>query len=132
MDTLRGEPEPQHDFASIIGEEHVDSLAEFLKNGTFDFTKYIDYTTKKPLQSDSSHGQQLYSDVCARCHGLDGKKILFDGVETVGFLANDNPWEVVHKIRCGQPDTTMPSGIVSGWSIQDAVDVLSYAQSLPE
>ncbi|MDO8568928.1 MAG: hypothetical protein Q7R57_09500, partial [Dehalococcoidales bacterium] len=66
------------------------------------------------------------------CHGADGKLILFDGKDSLGFLANDNPWEVLHKIRLGQPGAPMPAGVTSGWSVQDAVDVLGYSQTLPK
>ena len=50
----------------------------------------------------------------------------------MGTLAVDNPWEFVHKVRAGQPGTSMPSGMVSGWNIQDILDVLAHAQTLPQ
>ncbi len=53
----------------------------------------------------------------------------FDG-EGVGDPANGNPWETLHKIRFGHPGTAMPSSVKSGWSTQDAVDVLGYSQTL--
>ncbi|MDP2935449.1 MAG: hypothetical protein Q8O86_03045, partial [Dehalococcoidia bacterium] len=51
--------------------------------------------------------------------------------EFVGTIAVDNPWELLHKVRSGQPGAAMPSAIESGWQTQDAVDVLAHAQSLP-
>ncbi|MEE8358097.1 MAG: hypothetical protein V3R82_01620, partial [Candidatus Hydrothermarchaeales archaeon] len=48
----------------------------------------------------------------------------------IGTVANSNPWETLHKIRAGQPDSQMPSAIASGWSMQDVVDVLAYSQTL--
>ena len=56
----------------------------------------------------------------------------FDDVKVVGTLANDNPWETLHKIRFGHPGTPMPRTLELGWSTQDAVDVLGYTQTLPE
>jgi thiosulfate dehydrogenase len=129
---LQGKGDSRHDFTASLGEAGVADLASFLKEGLFDHAQYVNYSTKKPLNADAGHGNQLFSQVCAACHGSDGKRILFDGTETMGFLANDNPFEVLHKIRNGQPDSPMPSAIVSGWSVQDAVDVLSYAQTLPK
>jgi thiosulfate dehydrogenase len=54
-----------------------------------------------------------------------------DDPEFVGNIAIDNPWEFIHKVRAGQPGTAMPSSIVLGWSLQDVIDVLTFAQSLP-
>jgi hypothetical protein len=64
-------------------------------------------------------------------HGEEGKMIDFGG-DYLGSIANDNPWEFLHKVRFGQPRTPMPAGRDSGWSTQDAVDVLAYSQTLPE
>jgi thiosulfate dehydrogenase len=70
--------------------------------------------------------------VVAACHGADGKTINFgtaSASEYVGTLANDNPWEFVHKVRFGQPGETMPAGVEKSWSVQDAVDILKHAQT---
>ncbi len=91
--------------------------------------------TKKVIGDNMTHGEELYTDTCVACHGADGKQLNF-GSETepeyLGALANGNPWETLHKIRFGHPGTAMPSGVANGWSTQDAVDVLGYAQTLPE
>ncbi|MEE8389570.1 MAG: hypothetical protein V3S14_02075, partial [Anaerolineae bacterium] len=72
--------------------------------------------------------------LCTACHGADGTTLNFGSAEEpeyLGGLADGNPWEVLHKTRFGQPDSAMPSTIDLGWSVQDAVDVLAYAQTLP-
>ncbi|MBI2979425.1 MAG: c-type cytochrome [Chloroflexi bacterium] len=130
MDTLKGKTNSSHDFASLLGETGINDVVNFLKEGLVDETKYIDYSTKKAIGANMTHGQELYSTTCAACHGADGKLILFDGKDSLGFLANDNPWETLHKIRFGQPGAPMPAGVTNGWSVQDSVDVLGYAQSL--
>jgi len=70
-----------------------------------------------------------------RGHGADGKTLDFDdgeGVEFVGTLAADNPWEIFNKIAYGQPAApAMPVGISLGWSWQDITDLLAYLQTLP-
>ncbi len=131
-DALKGKANPNHNFTSLLGETGVNDVVNFLKEGVIDEAKYIDSATKKTLGANTSRGQELYSKTCVACHGADGKMILFDGKNSLGFLANDNPWEVLHKIRFGQPGTAaMPAGATSGWSTQDAVDVLGYTQTLP-
>jgi len=51
----------------------------------------------------------------------------------VGTVASDNPWEFFHKARFGSAasDPAMPATSDLGWSVQDAVDVMAYAQTLP-
>jgi len=131
LDVLKGKANASHNFASLLGETGLNDVVNFLKEGVIDETPYIDSATKKAIGANATHGQELYSSTCAACHGADGKLILFDGKNSLGFLANDNPWETLHKIRFGQPGAPMPSGVVNGWSTQDALDVLGYAQSLP-
>lgn len=129
---LKGSANANHNFSTYINDEQISALANFIKVGAIlDETQYIDYATKKPKSADAAKGKQLYESNCVACHGADGKLILFGGKDSVGFLANDNPWEVLHKIHYGQPGAGMPSGIEQQRSIQDDVDILSYAQTLP-
>jgi thiosulfate dehydrogenase len=54
-----------------------------------------------------------------------------DDPEFIGNIAVDNPWEFIHKVRAGQPGTSMPSAIDLGWDLQYLIDVLTFAQTLP-
>jgi hypothetical protein len=47
----------------------------------------------------------------------------------VGTKANNNPVEVLHKIRNGHPGANMLS--LRSLPIETAADVLAYAQTLP-
>jgi thiosulfate dehydrogenase len=137
MDALTGDTNSQHDLSSALSDTALNNLVDFLKEGLIDDTKYINYDTKKVIGADVAHGEQLFTSTCVACHGADGKVLNFGSEaepEYVGGLANGNPWETLHKIRFGHPGSNppMPSGVVSGWSTQDAVDVLGYAQTLPE
>jgi len=133
---LRGSANKKHDFSSVLGGQDIADLANFLKDGLVDVTKYVDYKTKKPIGGDASRGKTL-SVLCEGCHGADGKKLNFGSEkepEYLGTVAQKNPQEFLHKVRVGQPgsDPTMPSALVLGWSIQQAVDVLTHSQTLPE
>ncbi|MFQ6052960.1 MAG: c-type cytochrome, partial [Candidatus Bathyarchaeia archaeon] len=132
MDILKGKKNSDHDFSEVMDDNSLAKLAKFIAGGgVIDLRQYIDYDTKEPIGGDAEHGKELYDSTCATCHGLDGRQIKF-GDEVVGTIANDNPWEFLHKVRFGQPGTSMPAGADIGWSIQDAVDVLAYSQTLPE
>jgi thiosulfate dehydrogenase len=133
---LKGATNPDHDFSSVLDDDAINDLAVFLKEGLFDARHYIDYSTKAPLSADEANGAQLFASTCAACHGADGTALNFgdeDEPAYVGTIAVDNPQEFVHKVRSGQPgsDPAMPAAIDLGWSAQDTVDVLAYAQALP-
>ncbi|MFQ5887181.1 MAG: c-type cytochrome [Candidatus Hydrothermarchaeales archaeon] len=134
---LEGSENPDHDFSAALGHEGSHKLAAFLSEGLIDNSKYIDYATKKPIGANVDNGKTLFDNTCKACHGIDGTQINFGSEEEpeyVGTVASHNPWEALHKIRAGQPgsEPPMPSALVNGWSIQDVVDVLAYAQTLPE
>jgi thiosulfate dehydrogenase len=122
-------------FGSHLSDTDVWDVVKFVKEGIIDESLYIDDTSKTPIGANLTLGQSRYSSTCAACHGSDGKQINFGSEvepEYVGTLAVDNPWEFLHKVRFGQPGTeAMPSAIGLGWSVQDVVDVLGYAQTLP-
>lgn len=133
---LRGKPNPKHDFSSVLRPADITDLANFLKNGLVDVTQYVDYKTKKPIGGDEGRGKSQYV-LCGACHGPDGKKLNFGtdkAPEYVGTVAKSNPQEFLHKIRMGQPGSqpAMPGALVLGWTIKQVVDVLDYAQTLPE
>ncbi|MBI3040264.1 MAG: cytochrome c [Chloroflexi bacterium] len=116
----------------MLDESSLASLAAFLSQSLINENPYIDFATKKPIAvsaEDAAHGAQLYESVCLACHGTDGKLINFGSAEEpeyVGTIAVDNPWEFVHKVRYGQPNTTMPSALVTGWSLDDTIHLLVF------
>lgn len=133
---LKGATNPDHDFSPVLDDAAINDLATFLKNGLEDYRQYVDYTTKAPTSADEASGAQFFANTCAACHGADGTAVNFgdeDEPEYVGTIAIDNPQEFLHKARFGQPgtDPAMPATVDLGWSVQDVVDVLAYAQTLP-
>jgi len=130
---LTGKSNAAHDF-SAMGDDSLADLASFLKEGTLDVGPYINAETKAAIGGDAAHGQELFSSVCTTCHGADGRLLNFGDAtepEYVGTIAGDNPWEFIHKVRLGQPGTQMPAAIDSGWSLEDVIDLLTFAQTLP-
>jgi thiosulfate dehydrogenase len=130
---ITGGTDPEHDF-SAMAEADVLDLVEFLKEGLVDVSPFIDAETKAAIGGDAANGETLYMSTCTVCHGEDGRLINFhdpEEPEFVGNIAVDNPWEFIHKVRAGQPGTSMPSSIDNGWSMQDVIDVLTFSQTLP-
>ncbi len=133
---LKGSVNPKHDFSKVLRAQDIADLANFLKNGLIDLSKYVDYASKKPIGGDAARGKPLYGDKCALCHGAEGKQLNFGSAEQpeyLGTLATDNPIEFIHKVRSGQPGSQppMPSALETGWTAQQILDALAYSQSFP-
>jgi len=100
----------KHQFGNILSDDQLTALAMFVSKGQVDVDNYIDNKTKK-AKGDATNGQQVYHDNCERCHGAKGTDIgLADkaGIKAyIGDIANENPWETLHKIRFGHPGSKM-------------------------
>ncbi len=120
-----------HDFSSYLNDDQLNNLVAFMQQ-VEDMAPYIN--DDKTVNGDAENGKVLYESNCQACHAEDGKALDFDdgeGVEFVGTVSADNPWEVLNKIQNGQPGEVMTAGRHMDWSIQDLLDILSYIQTLP-
>lgn len=116
----------QHDFGQYMSEVDIQSLVKFVREGQVAFSKETGDITK---------GQKIFDANCSACHGEDGNDLDFDGkqegIQGVGWLANDNPQESIHKYRWGHPNTDMPSMVVDAkLSEKQILDLLAYTQTL--
>ena len=129
--SLKGGQNPEHDFSPYMDDAALTDLASFLKEATIDDNEFIDMTTLKVKEGDVAHGQTLYDQSCASCHGANGRTITFryEGRSIpLGTLSDEDPWRFLHKTRYGTPGTPMVIGHDLGWTAQDGRDVLLYAQ----
>src|SRR4030066_1840487 len=74
-----------HAFASRIPEEAYKALSLFVAYGQIDMDKHIDRSTNK-VKGDLNKGARIYASTCAKCHGLDGKKINFKTPEEPEYI----------------------------------------------
>ena len=124
---LTGGSNADHDFSDVIDDESITKLAEFISGGgVIDVSVLIDLETKEVIDGDAANGEILYDATCLVCHGADGNTL----DHKVGEAATGNPWETLHKIRFGHPGTGMPAAVDNGWTLQESLDVLAYAQTL--
>jgi len=137
----------------LMSEGDVKDLALFIKKGLVESDDIISIATKRAKGSAVS-GRGRYDGNCRTCHGINGLRINFahdDGVgdtESVATVARDNPWELAHKIRFGQPGSDaeatemeetfglvtghMPNAADAEYSEADIGSIVAYAQSLPD
>lgn len=117
-----------------LSDQDILDLTKFIKESLIDMDKYIIFSgaQSKTATGNVSNGNTLYTGGlagCSGCHGADGLAL---GGETVGELASDVPWELLHKIRFGHPGSAMPSMIENGLTLEEMVDILTYGQTLPQ
>lgn len=135
VDHLKGSKDVSHDFSKYLKDADLEKLAKFLKEGVQDSSGSIDAITLKVSSGNPENGKKLYELNCSKCHGTDGKLIVFraEGLnEYLGSIANRDPYRFMHRTRFGvSAAKDMPVGKELGWKATDSVDVLAYAQSLP-
>jgi thiosulfate dehydrogenase len=123
-----------HNYGAVLSETDRNDLAAFIATRLIDTATLID-AAGAFIGGDTAMGKVTYDGTCAVCHGADGLNQTPTGSaggfeDFPGFIANDNPWEFIHKVRFGQPGTAMGP--------QDAVldlaklnNLGAYSQTLP-
>lgn len=141
-----------HAFGGLgLSDDSITLLAAFVVAGVVNVEDYFYPFSPNGTaigKGDSVKGEARFKGIagCARstCHGSTGKAIDFDDGdvtttttpnEFVGTIGQNDPAEMLHKIRFGQPSesrsTSMPAIYDSGLTTQDAVDIMTYTQQLP-
>lgn len=147
-----------HQYDKVLPSTVLNRLSLFVALGQLDMSQYIDPQTRE-VNGNDNKGEAVYEDNCAKCHGRNGREMNLahdaDKTEYVGTIARNNPWEVLHKIRNGQPDSEMSvhhMGGRSGMGMRNImggmretmpamitrigerrqIDLLAYLQTLPK
>lgn len=132
----------EHAFGGQLGDDaHAWNLTKFILdvNGVINTSQYI-AANKGIFNSNVDDGAAAYTSArCANCHGSLGELYADDGAG-LGFLAMDNPWEVLHKIRFGDPDVVDGLNMVAyqsefnstrGLSVAQIASLIAWAQGVP-
>lgn len=116
----------------MLSDADIKRLAEFVSKGQHDTRQAI---SGKPGKSTGSvaRGKAVFETTCAACHGFDGKLLNWGSdkePEYVGTTAIAFPEEFLHKTRNSHPGAAMIN--LRAFPLQDSIDVLAYAQTLPQ
>jgi len=112
-----------HQYGDKLPDSALKALAQFVSGGQMDMGKYIN--ANKEIKGNASAGMGLFAENCRSCHGKHGDSMNLSHEkgkrESVGSIANENPWETLHKIRFGQPGAVMDRDRMhsSNMSMQD-------------
>ncbi len=109
---------------SGMSDEDYWYLVEFLQGYLLDTSVYVD--ANRAFIGDATEGRHNYRAVggyyaCANCHGEDPADIR--------QIANDNPWEFLHKVQFSDAGGPMASWILGGGAPQGAADIGRYLQA---
>lgn len=114
----------------MIPKNDMLHLSFFLSKGQYDITPYVN--KDGTVNGNKERGAAMFQNTCAACHGFDGRALNWGDEKNpsyIGTEAQGNPWEIMAKIRHGHPATEMIA--YAAFPMQDAADVLAYAQTLP-
>lgn len=122
-----------HSFGTMtaLSDDDIWDLAKFVLEGQIDTNSII---TGTAFNGSAAAGMSTYDATCASCHGADGLSLPpgadADHDDWVGKIAKENPWEFQHKVRFGQPGTSMPAqfGLLS---LDQVADLSAHSQTLP-
>ena len=136
FELLKGDPKvvPNgHNMINLgMSEGDVWDAVRFTLEGVVDTDTYID--AGGSFTGDPDFGGFTYFGTCFSCHGEEGKDINFGTAQNpsyVGTIADENPWEFLHKVRFGDPGTPMASTALLGYSAAGDRNVGTFAQTLP-
>ena len=124
---------PAHGYTEeMIPDNALSALALFVSKGQDDPTAQIDTTTRR-VSGRPDEGRRLFQTICAICHDFDGRAYITgegDGLNTLGAIANSDPWRALHKLSNGQTYADMPA--LRALGRQSLMDLMAYLQTLPE
>jgi len=132
----RGDVPQGHGYGGYgMTDRDIRDLVAFLQTELIDVDAWIDPTGA--FTGDAARGEQYFTRgsgvamQCLVCHGPEGNWRNFgtaDSPKWIGTIADENPWELLHKIRFGQPGSIMPSWTQHGGTTKQAADIGAYAQ----
>lgn len=136
-DALTGKVNKEHDWSKLLSEDQLWDLVKYVQEGVIDTTKYI--SKDGVVIGDATKGAKLWGSFktpgaasCPKCHGENSLTINFhadeNGFEYPTVIATEDPWEIFHKIRFGQPEAPeMPAmEDKAALSNQDAANVIKF------
>lgn len=123
----------------MLSDEDLYDLTRFVLEGVVDVGDYIDVNTGK-FKAEAATGQSLFTggigglDGCGKCHGTTGTTpppgADEEFEEYLGKESNENPVEILHKMRFGQPGTAMPQNVTKA-TPEELKALGAYLQGLP-
>ena len=116
--------------AELCGLEHANMKAAVEVMPVADFDAWLSQRRAEQTAGTSPLGQELWTGVCAKCHGLAGQGGIAKSIAGSSLLTD--PTTVEQIVRNGRvtPQGTMPA-VGSGWTTEQVDALTSYLKEHP-
>jgi len=131
-------------YGQILTDAQIWDLVKFLREEAVDVSLLYDaalsgtYPTGSMAISNlgkdgsATAGDSFYSSTCAMCHGATGKAFLVDGnAFTVGRHIRSKPYEDQHKVKHGNPGTSMVPMVATTTDLKNLYKAMTDTVKFP-
>ncbi len=111
-------------FGGPLDEEDIDSLVAYIRS--WEAAPPVEFPPEIFAGTVALTGLEIYLDVCAQCHGLDGRGVTAPSLRDAGFRSSNTDQDIYDTIDLGHETSSMISwgAILSSEQIQDLVDYI--------
>lgn len=126
---------------SSLSDAEIEGIVRFIRSWSKETAPLFPPTR---IKGDIAHGQQLYAEHCATCHGANGGggkgtgitfsrprdlPIMAPALNNSGFLASATDSMIRENLKRGREGTPMASFLKSGLKEKDIDDIVSFVRS---
>jgi cytochrome c oxidase subunit 2 len=114
--------------AELCGLKHAKMLAEVEVLSGAEFDRWLEERRSAQSASTSDLGEELWTGVCATCHGLQGEGGYGPAIATSSILTNPQSLERVVRNGVARPGRPVMPPVGKGWSDEQMKALTDYLQ----
>lgn len=92
-------------YGGPLDEEDIDSIVAFMR--TWEADPPVEFPPEVAVRPLSLEGEQIYAELCAQCHGVDGDGPVGPSLRAAAFQAGRTDEEIFDAINLGHAATAM-------------------------
>jgi cytochrome c oxidase subunit 2 len=114
--------------AELCGLKHAKMLAEVEVLPGAEFDRWLDEQRGAQVSETSDLGEQLWTGVCATCHGLQGEGGYGPAIASSSILTDPQSLERVVRNGVSRPGRPVMPAVANGWSDAQLKALTDYLQ----
>lgn len=117
-------------FGGLLDEEEIDTIVAFMR--TWEENPPVEIPPEVSVAEDTLSGQEIYVDVCAQCHGVNGEGLLGPSLADQLFQLQNSDQDIFDTINFGHETTAMIAwgDVFSADQIQQLVELIRQFEPL--
>ncbi|MGA9533326.1 MAG: c-type cytochrome [Anaerolineales bacterium] len=112
-----------------LDDEQIAAIVNYIR--TWEDNPPVELPPEVQVQAFSLTGGEIFSDLCAQCHGEDGRGLIGPSLANAGFQGSNTDQQIFDTINEGHPATAM-----IGWgevlSSEQIAQLVDFIRSLPD